>query len=130
MIAVAPAPQPPGIPAANLPMAEIERRLRWRFVPLVLFLVMMVGLGAAAALSLLTSRRTVTGAPDDRDARVAFALAREKIELGAGSLRFRSELTGEGVPGWPFTPAVAAAAEQVEALLSLAASRHPLDGRI
>ena len=109
-------------------MAEIERRLRWRFAPLLLFLAMMVGLGVVAAVSLLVPRRTVAGIPGDADVHAAFARIRGEGPVGMGALRFRSELTGEAGPGFS-QPDPAAAAEAQE-LLARAQARSPLDARV
>lgn len=96
----------------------------------MIFLAMLAGLGLVAALSLLTPKRTITGLPDDPDARSAAALVRERFRMGAGALRFRSSLTGEAWPGWPFSVADAAAAAQAEAMLERARARRPLDPRL
>ena len=115
-------------PAAPLPVAEWERKLRWRFAPLLIFLGMMIGLAAAAAISLLVPRRTLTGVPPDPDAQAAFALMRGRTPPRMGGLRFGSELTGgTGAAGAQAAPAVA---DQAAVLLARAAGRHPLDARL
>jgi len=118
-----------GLHRGPLPaLVEIERRLRWRFAPLLIFVAMMVGLGTAAAISLLAPRGTVAGIPGDADARAAFLLMRAQAPPGMGALRFRSELTGEAEPGRP--PLDPAAAVEVQALLDRAQGRHSLDPRL
>jgi len=109
-------------------MAEFERRLRWRFAPLLLFLTMIVGLAVVAAISLLAPPRTVSGIPGDADVHAAFALMRGEKPVGTGALRFRSQLTGEAAAGYS-QPDPAAAAEAQD-LLARAQARHPLDARI
>lgn len=109
-------------------LVELERRLRWRFAPLLIFVAMMVGLGAAAAVSLLAPRGTVAGIPGDEDARAAFTLMRAQAPPGWGGLRFRSELTGEAEAGRP--PLDPATVVEAQALLSRARARHPLDPRL
>jgi tetratricopeptide (TPR) repeat protein len=109
-------------------LEELDRRLRWRFVPLLIFLAMMIGLAAAAAVSLLTPRRPVTGIPGDPDARAAFALVRSQAPPGMGALRFHSELTGES--GLRAPPLAAGVADEAYALLGRAEARHPLDPRL
>jgi len=112
---------PPGL-------QELDRRLRWRFVPLLLFGGMMVGLGVAAAVSLLRPRDVITGISDDADARSAYALIRAQRPPGTGALRFHSELTGEAEPGGPQPAPTAASAAR--ALLERAEARHLLDPRL
>jgi hypothetical protein len=128
MPAVWPGSEPARSPAPPLAVAEIERRLRWRFAPLLLFLAMMVGLAAVAAISLLAPPRTVAGIPGDPEVQAAFALMRGQAPVGMGPLRFRSELTGEAAPGFS-QPDPAAAAEAQE-LLARAQARNPLDARV
>jgi hypothetical protein len=126
--AVSSGPRPE--PAATSPpgLQELDRRLRWRFVPLLIFVAMMIGLGVAAAISLLRPRDLVTGIPDDGDARAAFALISAQPSPGTGALRFRSELTGETEPHGP-QPAPAAAVA-ARGLLARAQGRHLFDPRL
>ena len=109
-------------------MAEVERRLQWRFAPILLFVAMMAGLAAVAAVSLLAPRRTVSGIPGDTDAQAAFVLMRGQAPAGMGALRFRSELTGEAGPG--DSEPVPAAAAEARTLLARAQARRPLDARL
>ena len=123
----------PGTPSTRIPgsppaLAEIERRLRWRFAPLVIFLAMMISLGAAAAISILAPIRIVRGIPDDPEARAAFALVRAGEPPGLEGLRFTSELTGEAAAGG--ARPVLAVAERALALLAAAEKRSPLDPRL
>ena len=128
MRAVSSGPQSARVSAPPPALEELDRRLRWRFVPLLIFLAMMLGLAAAAAVSLLRPRHPVTGVPDDPDAEAAFALVRAEKPAGMGALRFRSELTGEAVPR--VSPPSAAAADRADALLARAEARHLLDPRL
>jgi tetratricopeptide (TPR) repeat protein len=89
---------------------------------------MMVGLGVAAAVSLLRPRDVITGISDDADARSAYALIRAQPSPGTGALRFHSELTGEAEPGGPQPAPTAASAAR--ALLERAEARHLLDPRL
>jgi tetratricopeptide (TPR) repeat protein len=115
-------------PAAPLPLEEWEKKLRWRFAPLLIFAGMMISLGAAAATSLLLPRHTLTGIPSDPDARAAFALLRGQTPPGMGGLRFGSEWTGETGPGVGQTAPVAA--EEAAVLLARAQARRPFDARL
>lgn len=88
----------------------------------------MIGLGVAAALSLLRPRPIITGMPDDADAMAACSLMRTQPPPGTGTLRFRSELTGEAAPGGPPTaPAVATGTRE---LLERARARSPWEPRV
>jgi tetratricopeptide (TPR) repeat protein len=112
---------PPGL-------QELDRRLRWRIVPLLIFGGMMIGLGVAAAISLLRPRDVISGIPDDADARAAYALIGAQPPPGTGALRFHSELTGEAESrGVQPAPGAASAAR---ALLERAEARHLLDPRL
>jgi tetratricopeptide (TPR) repeat protein len=115
------APPQPGL-------QELDRRLRWRFVPLLIFVGMMIGLGFAAAISLLRPRDYISGIPDDDDARAAWALIGAEPPPGTGALRFHSELTGEAQPRGP--QLAPAAASEARALLLRARARHLLDPRL
>ena len=120
----------PGTPsvASRPALAEIERRLKWRFAPLLIFAAMMLGLGAVAAVSLTAPIRIVTGVPEDPDARAAFALVRVQPPPGLEGMRFHSELTGDAVPGGArLEPRES---EKAKALLAAAARRSPLDPRL
>ncbi|HEY2954013.1 MAG TPA: hypothetical protein VGK89_02045 [Candidatus Eisenbacteria bacterium] len=125
---MSPGPEPARVQAPPRTLEEIEHRLRWRFVPLLVFAAMMLGLGAVAAISLLAPPRTVAGIPGDADVQAAFARIRGQRPIGLGELRFRSELTGEAEPGIA-QPDPAAAAEAQE-LLARAQARSPADARI
>ena len=128
MRGVSSGPQSARITAPPPALEELDRRLRWRLVPLLIFLAMMIGLAAVAAVSLLTPRHPVTGIPGDPDARAAFARVRGQAPPGMGGLRFRSELTGEAAPR--VSQPAAAAAEEADALLARAEARHLLDPRL
>jgi len=113
-------PAPPGPP-------EIERRLRWRLTPLLIFLMMMIGIGAAAAVSLLAPRRLVSGVPEDADMRAAMDIMRAEAPIGMGGLRFGSALTGEAGPG--VSQPAPVATERARALIARVGSRRRLDPR-
>lgn len=107
--------------------AEIDRRLRWRLAPLLIFLGMMIGLGTAAALSLLAPRRIVSGLAEDTDMLAARDIVRAEAPIGMGGLRFGSALTGDAGPGVS-QPAVLPT-ERARALINRTGSRRPLDPR-
>jgi hypothetical protein len=121
-----------GLPSARVSVAppaleEIERRIRYRLLPLLIFLTMMLALAVTAAISLLVPRRTVTGVPRDIEAEAAFDLMQREPPPPTGALRFRAELFGASGSGGAQQPAVVAAAT---ALLARAETRRPLDARL
>ncbi len=120
----------PSASARSIPVEELDRRLRWPVVSLVVFLGLILGLGAVAALSLLAPIRIIGGLPDDPDAQAALSLVRGRFPIGSGVLRFGSALTGEARPGWPYSREAAAAASQAEALLERARRRATFDPRL
>lgn len=128
MRVVWPGPHSARFPAPPSAVAEIERRLRWRAAPLLFFVALMAGLAAVAMLSLFAPRSVVRGIPDDEDARAAFRVMRDQPPFGTGTLRFRSELTGESEPGVALPdPGTAEAARR---LLTRARGRRPLEPRL
>ncbi|MBI5708833.1 MAG: hypothetical protein HZC42_00770 [Candidatus Eisenbacteria bacterium] len=111
------------------PVAEIERRLKWRALPVLAFLGLMLSLAVVAGLSLLAPPRPLTGLPEDPDVAAARALVAGRLGFMTGELRFRSALTGE--PAAVSDPAAAAAlADRAAALLARARERHRRDGRL
>ena len=114
---------------ALAPVDDLDRRLKWRVIPILLFLLMLVGLGSVATFSLMVRRMTMTGLPDDRDVAIARELLHGRVSLGAGGLRFVSALTG--VP--EATGAASGQAERLDdaaAAIARARRRHPLDARL
>jgi hypothetical protein len=88
-----PTPSPP-----IAPVAEIERRLQWRALGIVVFLGLMVMLAAMAAVTVLVPVPMRDGLPADRDLARATDLLRDRVSVGGGELRFRCTLLGEA-PG-------------------------------
>lgn len=109
------------LPAPNvseLAVAEIERRLQWRALPMVGFLgVMLLLLGVGFWPSLFPAKR-IAGLPDDTDVYAAARQLRSHLSLPASELRFESALTGDVTPGGRTEPDVderlARAAELIE----------------
>ncbi len=122
-------PVPEPIPFPVPPVPEIERRLKWRALPVLAFLGLMLALAAVAGFSLLAPPRPLTGLPEDPDVAAARALVAGRLGFMTGELRFRSALTGE--PAAVSDPAAdAALAGRAAALLERARERHPRDGRL
>jgi tetratricopeptide (TPR) repeat protein len=90
-------PEPSPLPP--LPVAEIERHLRWRIVSILGFFVVLAVLLAAALLPVLVRPERVAGLPDTPAALEASRLVHGCLAVSAGELRFASALGGESVPG-------------------------------
>jgi hypothetical protein len=128
MRAVWPGPHSARFQAPPSAVAALERRLQWRAAPLLIFVALMAGLAAVAMLSLFAPRSVVRGIPDDPDARAAFRVMRDQQPIGTGSLRFRSELTGESAP--KVSQPDPGAVESARRLLTRARERRPLEPRL
>lgn len=115
-------------PSAPAPIArELERRLNWGALPAILFLLMLLSLGAIAAYSTFAPPRTAHGLPDDPDVTAARALVAGHMGSPVQDLRFTSALTGDVGPR-PVAPdpdRLAAAREHLEHVLE----RDPFDPR-
>lgn len=114
-------------PAATT--TELDRRLKWSSLSIVMFGLSMVLLASIAGWALLAPPRIVTGLPADDAARAAQALLGSEPIVGSGHLRFQSALTGESAPGFTLTRAQAVAAARAESLLNGVVARHRLDAR-
>ncbi|MEO5617428.1 MAG: hypothetical protein ABIS67_06625 [Candidatus Eisenbacteria bacterium] len=112
------------------PAAKFERQFRWRWLAMVGFLGIMFALAAVALASLLVPPRTLTGIPDDPDARAAWAVAVPGIEAGLLDLRLETSLGVASSPAGRVRPEHLLRAERAEALLLKAIARHPEDPRL
>ena len=112
------------------PWTEIERRVKWRALPAFVFLGIMVVFGIVGLMPDVFRRSPITGLPDDPDVHAARALMSGRLELGAGSLRFRSSLLGEGAVAATLGPEDDAAIERAFDHLERARRRHLGDHRI
>jgi len=99
-------------------VAEIERRLRWRAVPVLLFagfLALLLGVGLWPQL---VPSRSVSGLPDDPDLFAAAAELHGHVAFPTDELMFDSALTGSLLPGARGAPdqqrRIALAEQQVE----------------
>ncbi len=86
---------PPAVPP---PVAEIERHLRWRVLPTVLFVASLVTLGTLGVVAILVRPARPRGVPDDPEARRAAAVLAGRVAVATNALRFRSALLGGEVP--------------------------------
>jgi hypothetical protein len=121
-----PSPLPP---AATPTVREIERRIRWRAMAVVLFLALLLGLAVVALVPMLAPPPIVSGLPADPDVTAAAALVRGRIVPATGELRSFSSLLGAGPAVRGATPDEVAIAEAV-ALLARARDRNPAEPRI
>jgi hypothetical protein len=112
------------------PVTEIERRLKWRALPMLGFIGLMVSIGAVAATSLLSPADAVRGLPDDADVRALGERVHGRLAIATGGLRFTSALTGDADPARAFDPAAAPLAAAADSLLARVAARRPADARV
>ncbi len=120
---------PPPLPPIE-PGAEFERRFRWRWLAMVGFLGLMLGLAAVALASLLIPPRILGGVPDDPDARAAWAIASPGLEAGLLDLRLETSLGVATLPAGRVRADHMRRAERAESLLIEAVARRPEDPRL
>lgn len=118
----APRPAPPGTP----PVVDLDRRLRWRVVPVVVFVATLVGL-AVVAFGSLGPPEPTAGLPDDVRVREAHAQV-AGAAIPTAPYRVHSEFFG--APGPLAAPASGPRLETADSLLHLALARRPLDARV
>ena len=116
--------------STSQPVAEIERRLKWRALPMLGFVGLMVTIGAVAAMSLLSPADAVRGLPDDADARALGERIHGRLAIATGGLRFTSALTGDADPARAFDPAAAPLADHADSVLEQVAAHRPADARV
>lgn len=113
-------------PPLPLPPLGLDKKLRWRFVPIVVFIATLVGL-AVVAFGSLNPPHPTTGLPDDPAIRAAQAEV-AGARLFTAPYRIHSEFLG--VPGPQAASADPARLESADSLLHLALRRRPLDARV
>lgn len=114
---------------APLPVAEIERRLRWRVLPTVLFIVILSALALAAYLSLTARQQHPQGLPDDPRAQHAFGLLAGRTSTATNGLRWRSTLLGGEPPDDAASAGMLARAARARPVLDALVRDHPFDPR-
>lgn len=112
-----------------VPAEEIERRLSWRAVSVLMFLASLLALGTLAGFSLLVPPPVAEGLPDDPLALEARAALAGRAVLGFDGLRFRCALIGEATPDRAIPVVDGASAARAESLLRQVARRHLLEPR-
>jgi hypothetical protein len=115
--------------ATNVPIEEIERRLRWRLLPALLFVSVLATLTTFGVLMVLVPPQRPHGLPDDADARRVAAVLAGRVAIPTHGLRFRSTVLGgepeDHATGAPMLSLVASARPALE----LVHRRHPNDSR-
>lgn len=76
------------------PVAEIEKRLRWRLLPVITFVAALVLLLVVAVFSLVMPRKHPHGLPDDPAVRATAAELAGRVTVRTDVLRWRSALLG------------------------------------
>ena len=84
---------------SELAVAEIERRLQWRAMPMLMFLGVLALLLGAAFWPNVFPPKLIANLPDDPDAFAAATQLRGHVVLPSRELRFESAITGDVVPG-------------------------------
>jgi hypothetical protein len=111
------------------PVVEIERHLKWRLLPTLLFIALLTLLAVATVASLVLRPQHPAGLPDDPDARRAATALAGRVALPVGPLRVRAAvLGGEPASGAPGTWALSLG-ESARPALEAARRRHPRDPR-
>jgi tetratricopeptide (TPR) repeat protein len=119
----APAPN-----VSELAVAEIERRLQWRALPMVAFLAVLLLLLGVGFWPTLFPPPHIGGLPDDPDVFAAATQLRSHVVLPTAELRFESALTGDVMPGMSVQPDLER--RLVDAGQSLAKARPRLAGDV
>lgn len=110
------------------PVAEIEKRLRWRVLPTVVFIAALVALLAMAVVSLVMPKQHPRGLPDDPAAAAAAAEVSGRVSVATNDMRWRSALLG-GEPAND-SPDGAMLARVRAAREHLAGVKRPDDARV
>ena len=121
-----PAGTPPPIP---IPVEELDRKLKWGFIPILVFAGWMLVLAVIAALSLMRAPRPTAGLPRDADVAEAQALVLGRFPAPE-TYQWRAELLGGFAPAGSLTLETLMRAARAETLLERAVARDPLDGRL
>ena len=107
------------------PVAEIERRLRWPALPALVFLGLMVGLLAVAAVSMWLRPDHPGGLPVDAALLEATGLPDASLGVLAPGLRFRAAAFGGDAAGHANDAAALARVHAAEQALAHYTRRHP-----
>jgi len=108
---------------------EFERRVKWRLLPTLSFVAVLLIMLGVAVVSLTMRPRHPRGLPDDDDARAAAAVLAGRVSAGTGDLRWRAAVLGGEPGGAPANAAMHAIAEVARPGLAAARRRHGGDPR-
>ena len=112
------------------PVAEIERRLRWPALPALVFMGLMVGLLAVAALATWLRPQHPSGLPEDAALLAATGLPDASLGVLAPDLRFRAAALGGDASAQSNDAAALARVSEAERALAHWARRHPGEPRV
>jgi len=112
-------------PVSVAPVAELERRIQWRGLAVVVFVAALAGLLVLALLPILSPPPALEGLPGDTDVYAARDLARGIAPSTDGELRFFSAFLDAEADAHPFAAGDLERIAQSEALLRRAADRRP-----
>jgi tetratricopeptide (TPR) repeat protein len=112
------------------PVAEIERRLRWPALPALVFLGLMAGLLAVAAVANWLRPDHPRGLPDDEAMLAEARLPDASFGVLAPGLRFRASAFGGEPAGNANDAATLARIGETERVLGHWARRHPGEPRV
>lgn len=108
------------------PPLDLDRRLKWRFVPIVVFFVTLIGL-AVVTFGSLSPPEPTSGLPDDPAVREARALVRG-VRISTWPYLLHSEFFG--IPDGTAGVIDPARLETADSLLQIVLRRRPLDARV
>lgn len=116
-------------PFASPPVEEIERRLKWRVLPTLVFIAALLTLLVMGIASLVVKPKHPHGLPDDEDARRAAAALAGHVTVPTNALRYRAAVLGGEVPNRAADAHVLALADAARPALEAAHRRHRGDPR-
>lgn len=90
------------------PVAEFEKRLRWRVLPVVVFIGALLVLLVLATVSLVAPKRHPRGLPDDASVRAAAAGLAGRVTVRTDVLRWRASVLGGELRNQPADSAMRA----------------------
>lgn len=82
---------PPSLPQA---VPEIERRMRWRLLPTIVFIALLVLLLVISLVALFTRPEHPSGLPEHPAVAQARGLVAQGVRVNTGELRYRAALLG------------------------------------
>ena len=111
------------------PTTEIERHLKWRLLPSVVFIAILGALAVAGFVSLTMRPRHPHGIPDDLRARAAMATLAPHASVATDGLRLRAAMLGGDVPDHSPDAAAVQAAAAARPIISSLHRQHMSEPR-